>query len=113
MIPLIKIRFIYIKRHYFKSIFNYFLGGLLMIFLTFLLINSPTKFFGTIRQFPYQYNDTIFPYNLNINTSLKIGIITDNKTIKPTNQTSTGLPICIQRVFPKIIIVKFYFVQKF
>ena len=33
--------------------------------------------------------------------------ITDNKTIKPTNQTSTGIPICIQRVFPKIIIVKF------
>ena len=52
-----------------------------MIFLIYLLINPSTKFFGTIRQFPYQYNDTIFPYNLNINTSLKIGIITDNKTI--------------------------------
>ena len=98
MIPLIKIRLTYMKRHPWKCFLNYFSAGLMMLFILFFVV-SHTKRRYLSAKYPY-YSIDKFPVNFTYYYYEKyIGVITDEeRIINEFNKTFQNSSFIIKKI---------------
>ena len=100
MIPLIKIRLTYLKRHPWKCFLNYFSGGLIMLFILFSFIISVRKYRILSEKIPFSYSIDKFPSNVSFtNYDHTIGvIINEEKIINELKKTFQNSSFIIQQI---------------
>ena len=99
MIPLIKIRLTYMKRHPWKCFLNYFSAGLMMLFILFSYLKFERYNRNLSIKYPNYHIDK-FPYNYTYYYYEKyIGVITDEeRIINEFNKTFQNSSFIIKKI---------------
>ncbi len=110
MIPLIKIRLTYMKRHPWKCFLNYFSAGLMMLFILFFFVRFQRRKYLSVKS-PFYYSIDQFPINFTYYHYEKfIGVITDEeRIINEFNKTFQNSSFIIKKI--KIILM--IYIMKF